>query len=159
LAYGFVRTAAVGTTAIGAALAELQPVWLHRGEHFFLRNTGMYTCAGAPVFGPDGPLYAGMLDLTGIDVARAHRSCSHLADAVGARRSSNRLGAGHSPIALMRCRLNWPGRGLGSTMNKMALTGPRRRGPSSPAANPALPARLLRRRPFRHDRAGAAARQ
>ena len=25
----------VGTTAIGAALAELQPVWLHRGEHFF----------------------------------------------------------------------------------------------------------------------------
>ena len=38
---------AVGTTAIGAALAELQPVWLHRGEHFF-DDTSVYSCAGAP---------------------------------------------------------------------------------------------------------------
>jgi transcriptional regulator of acetoin/glycerol metabolism len=30
---------AVGTTAISAALSELQPVWLHRGEHFF-QDTG-----------------------------------------------------------------------------------------------------------------------
>ena len=53
---------AVGTTAIGAALAELKPVWLHRGEHFF-NGTGVYSCAGAPIFGSDGAC-VGMLDLT-----------------------------------------------------------------------------------------------
>jgi transcriptional regulator of acetoin/glycerol metabolism len=57
--------ASVGTTAIGAALTELQPVWLHRGEHFF-NATSAYSCAGAPLFGPDGRC-AGMLDLTGGD--------------------------------------------------------------------------------------------
>ena len=57
---------AVGTTAISAALTELQPVWLHRGEHFF-DDTSVYSCAGAPVFGPDGRC-AGMLDLTGVEV-------------------------------------------------------------------------------------------
>ncbi|MGI9134517.1 MAG: GAF domain-containing protein, partial [Rhodoferax sp.] len=55
----------VGTTAISTALFELQPVWLHRGEHFFA-NTAVYSCAGAPLFGPDGACI-GMLDLTGID--------------------------------------------------------------------------------------------
>ena len=55
----------VGTTAIGAALAELQPVWLHRGEHFYDVNCA-YSCAGAPLFGPDGQC-VGMLDLTGVD--------------------------------------------------------------------------------------------
>ena len=57
---------AVGTTAIGATLAEQQPVWLHRGEHFF-DDTSAYSCAGAPLFGPDGRC-VGMLDLTGINV-------------------------------------------------------------------------------------------
>jgi len=57
---------AVGTTAISAALQEQHPVWLHRGEHFFNDN-GAYTCAGAPVFGPQGQC-VGMLDLTGVDV-------------------------------------------------------------------------------------------
>ncbi len=57
---------AVGTTAISAALQEQHPVWLHRGEHFFNDN-GAYTCAGAPVFGPQGHC-VGMLDLTGVDV-------------------------------------------------------------------------------------------
>ncbi len=55
----------IGTSAIGAALAEQQPVWLHRGEHFF-RDTSVYSCAGAPVTGPDGRCL-GMIDLTGID--------------------------------------------------------------------------------------------
>ena len=58
--------AAVGTTAIGAALEELQPVWLHRGEHFFDDNAS-YSCAGAPLFDPQGRCM-GMLDLTGVDV-------------------------------------------------------------------------------------------
>ncbi|NQW94881.1 MAG: histidine kinase, partial [Polaromonas sp.] len=37
----------LATTAISAALTELQPVWLHRGEHFFDANS-VYSCAGAP---------------------------------------------------------------------------------------------------------------
>ena len=56
----------IGTSAIGAALAELQPVWLHRGEHFF-HDTSAYSCAGAPLFGPSGRC-VGMLDLTGVEV-------------------------------------------------------------------------------------------
>ena len=55
----------VATTAISAALTELQPIWLHRGEHFFDANSA-YSCAGAPLFGTDGACI-GMLDLTGID--------------------------------------------------------------------------------------------
>ena len=55
----------IGTTAIGATLSELEPVWLHRGEHFF-DATSVYSCAGAPLFGPDGNC-VGMLDLTGIE--------------------------------------------------------------------------------------------
>ena len=55
----------VGTSAIGAALAERAPVWLHRGEHFF-NDTAVYSCAGAPLFGPDGACL-GMIDVTGVD--------------------------------------------------------------------------------------------
>ena len=57
---------AVGTTAIGATLAEKHTVWMHRGEHFY-DDTAFYSCAGAPIWGPDGKC-AGMLDVTGIDV-------------------------------------------------------------------------------------------
>ena len=39
-------------------------VWLHRGEHFFA-DTGIYSCAGAPLFGPDGTCL-GMIDVTGV---------------------------------------------------------------------------------------------
>jgi transcriptional regulator of acetoin/glycerol metabolism len=56
----------IGTSAIGAALSELQPVWLHRGEHFF-QATSVYSCAGAPLLGPTGQCQ-GMLDLTGVEV-------------------------------------------------------------------------------------------
>lgn len=55
----------IGTSAIGAALGERVPVWLHRGEHFF-RGTSVYSCAGAPVFDPAGQC-VGMLDVTGIE--------------------------------------------------------------------------------------------
>ena len=94
---------AVGTTAISAALTELQPVWLHRGEHFF-DDTGMYSCAGAPVFGPDGHC-AGMLDLTGVDV-QERPALKHLV-----RRSARSIENGWllaAPHALT-LRLNWPG--------------------------------------------------
>jgi transcriptional regulator of acetoin/glycerol metabolism len=97
----------VGTTAIGAALAELQPVWLHRGEHFF-DDTGCYSCAGAPLFGPDGRC-VGMLDLTGIDTAE-RPELKHLV-AQAARSIENAL-ALTRPHRLV-LRLNWPGRLLG----------------------------------------------
>jgi len=42
--------AAVGTTAIGTTLTDGNPVWLHRGEHFF-DDTAVYSCAGARCLG------------------------------------------------------------------------------------------------------------
>ena len=93
----------VGTTAISAALTELQPVWLHRGEHFF-EDTSVYSCAGAPVFGPDG-CCAGMLDLTGVEVTE-RPALKHLV-----RRSARSIENSWllaSPHALT-LRLNWPG--------------------------------------------------
>jgi transcriptional regulator of acetoin/glycerol metabolism len=98
----------VGTTAIGAALAELQPVWLHRGEHFF-NDTSVYSCAGAPLFGPQGRCI-GMLDLTGINAAE-RPELKHLV-AQSARSIENALVLG-VPHALL-LRLNWPGRSLGT---------------------------------------------
>ena len=97
----------VGTSAIGAALAELQPVWLHRGEHFF-QDTGCYSCAGAPLFDPDGRC-AGMLDLTGIDAAE-RPELKHLV-AQSARSIENALTLGRPHRLVLR--LNWPGRPLG----------------------------------------------
>ena len=97
----------VGTTAIGAALTELQPVWLHRGEHFF-HDTSVYSCAGAPLFGPDGAC-VGMLDLTGIEVPE-RTELKHLV-AQAARSIENALTLGRPHRLLLR--LNWPGRRLG----------------------------------------------
>lgn len=98
---------AVGTTAIGAVLAELRPVWLHRGEHFF-DDTSVYSCAGAPLFGPDGQC-VGMLDLTGIDAAE-RPELKHLVSQ-SARSIENALALSR-PHALL-LRLNWPGRTIG----------------------------------------------
>lgn len=98
---------AVGTTAIGATLNELQPVWLHRGEHFF-DDTAIYSCAGAPVIGPDGRC-AGMLDLTGILVPE-RPALRHLV-AQSARRIENALVQAQPHHLLLR--LGWPGQTLG----------------------------------------------
>ena len=98
---------AVGTTAISAALIELQPVWLHRGEHFF-DDTSCYSCAGAPLVGPDGQA-VGMLDLTGIDAAE-RPELEHLV--VQSARSIENALALARPHALL-LRLNWPGRAFG----------------------------------------------
>ena len=106
---------AVGTTAIGAALAELQPVWLHRGEHFF-EDTSCYSCAGAPLVGPDGRT-VGMLDLTGIDAAE-RPELKHLV-AQSARSIENALALA-CPHALV-LRLNWPGRSFGEDDGLLCL--------------------------------------
>ena len=97
----------VGTSAIGAVLAELQPLWLHRGEHFF-NDTSVYSCAGAPLFGPDGRC-VGMLDLTGIETAE-RPELKHLV-AQSARSIENALALARPHSLLVR--LNWPGRALG----------------------------------------------
>ena len=93
----------VGTTAIGAALRELQPVWLHRGEHFF-NDTSVYSCAGAPLFGPDGRC-VGMLDLTGVEAAE-RPELRHLVTHF-ARNIENALVLNRPHLLLLR--LNWLG--------------------------------------------------
>nr|WP_232834682.1 helix-turn-helix domain-containing protein [Rhodoferax ferrireducens] len=98
----------VGTTAIGAALTELQPVWLHRGEHFFT-SASMYSCAGAPLFGPDGGC-VGMLDLTGIDVVE-RPELKHLVTQ-SAQKIENALVLAQTHHLMVR--LNWPGYAMGS---------------------------------------------
>jgi transcriptional regulator of acetoin/glycerol metabolism len=101
---------ALATTAISAALTELQSVWLHRGEHFFDANS-VYSCAGAPLFGTDGKCI-GMLDLTGIETAE-RPELKHLV-AQSARSIENALTLGHLKSAQdLLVRLNWPGRSLG----------------------------------------------
>ena len=97
----------VGTTAIGAALAEQAPVWLHRGEHFF-DATSVYSCAGAPLFGPDGAC-VGMLDLTGVNV-QERPELKHLA-AMSARSIENALVLQHRCALLLH--LAWPGYSVG----------------------------------------------
>ena len=98
---------AVGTTAIGSALTDLQPVWLHRGEHFFHDN-GAYSCAGAPIWGPNGQC-VGMLDLTGVNVVE-QPALKHLVTQ-SARSIENALTL-NQPHQLLLC-LSWPGRLLG----------------------------------------------
>lgn len=97
----------VGTTAIGACLAEAEPIWLHRGEHFFEDNQ-VFSCAGAPIHGPQGDLL-GMLDLTGVSVPE-QPALKHLVTQA-AHSIENALTLA-SPHALL-LRLNWPGRLLG----------------------------------------------
>lgn len=99
----------VGTTAIGAVLAEQRAIWLHRGEHFFNDNTA-YSCAGAPLFNPQDGSCAGMLDLTGIDVPE-RPELQHLA-AQSARSIENNWIQQLAPALLLR--INWAGQPLGS---------------------------------------------
>ncbi len=98
----------IGTTAIGTALTELQPVWLHRGEHFFA-GSSHYSCAGAPLFGPDGAC-VGMLDLTGIDAVE-RPELKHLVTQ-SAQKIENALVLSQAHNLMVR--LNWPGNAMGS---------------------------------------------
>lgn len=99
---------AIGTTAIGTTLSELQPVWLHRGEHFF-EDTTVFSCAGAPIFGPDRRC-VGMLDLTGANVSE-QPSLKYLV-AQSARNIENALTLSLPHKLLLR--VNWPGSVPGS---------------------------------------------
>lgn len=99
---------AIGTSAISTALDARRPVWLHRGEHFFEMNAA-YSCAGAPVMGPDGQCL-GMVDVTGIDT-HERPELRHLVLQTAQRMESALLLA--RPHALL-LRLNWPGAVLGA---------------------------------------------
>lgn len=107
--------AAVGTTAIGTVLAEQEPVWLHRGEHFF-DATSIYSCAGAPLFNPQGSC-VGMLDLTGVNEPE-RPELKHLA-ATSARAIENALMLQHQCALLLH--LAWPGYSVGP--DAMGLVG------------------------------------
>jgi transcriptional regulator of acetoin/glycerol metabolism len=107
---------AAGTTAIGTTLNELQPVWLHRGEHFY-EDTTVFSCAGAPIFGPDRRCI-GMLDLTGANVSE-QPSLKHLV-AQSARNIENTLMLSQ-PHKLM-LRVNWPGNVPGSDSDGLLAT-------------------------------------
>jgi sigma-54 dependent transcriptional regulator, acetoin dehydrogenase operon transcriptional activator AcoR len=107
---------AVGTTAIGAALSECAPVWLHRGEHFFGDN-GVYSCAGAPIFSPNGQC-AGMLDFTGVAVPERYELLS-LAVHAARRIEVGMLAAVPHSLLL---QLSWPGDVSASTYTQGAST-------------------------------------
>ncbi|MCZ2105756.1 MAG: histidine kinase [Comamonadaceae bacterium] len=92
----------IGTSAIGAALTELAPVWLHRGEHFF-QNNSVYSCAGAPLFGPDGAC-VGMLDVTGVEVPERPELRHLVAQSARAIEDALVLSLPHS----LRLYLSWP---------------------------------------------------
>ena len=98
----------IGTTAIGSALTELQSVWLHRGEHFF-DATSVYSCAGSPLFGPDGAC-VGMLDVTGIETVERPELKHMVTQSAGKIENAMLLGQGHN----LSLRLNWPGNAMGS---------------------------------------------
>lgn len=108
----------IGTTAIGTALSEQQPVWLHRGEHFF-EATSVYSCAGAPLFGPDGACL-GMLDVTGVD-AQERPELKHLV-MQSASKIENALVTAQAHALLLR--LNWPGNALGGDGDGMLCLDP-----------------------------------
>ncbi len=101
----------VGTTAISTALYEQQPVWLHRGEHFF-SNTTAYSCAGAPLRGPNGNC-VGMLDLTGIDAVE-RPELKHLVTQTACKIENALVLAQAHALAL---RQNWPGNTLGTDVD------------------------------------------
>jgi sigma-54 dependent transcriptional regulator, acetoin dehydrogenase operon transcriptional activator AcoR len=103
---------AAGTNAICAALTELHPVWLHRGEHFF-EATGVFSCAGAPLFDGKGHCI-GMLDLTGINV-REHRQLTNLVSLYASE--IERTVFLRQPHCL-QLRVSWP-TPLGSTGQEM----------------------------------------
>jgi len=98
----------IGTTAIGTALTELQSVWLHRGEHFF-DSTSVYSCAGAPLFGPDGAC-VGMLDVTGVEAVERPELKHLVTQSASKIENAMLLRVNHA----LRLRLNWPGNAMGT---------------------------------------------
>ncbi len=95
--------AAIGTSAICAALTEKHAVWLHQGEHFY-DATSVFSCAGAPIFGARGELL-GMIDLTGVR-SREQRQLKHLVSQVATQIEHSILFRGAQNQVILA--LSWP---------------------------------------------------
>jgi transcriptional regulator of acetoin/glycerol metabolism len=54
----------IGTNAIGTALATLEPVQIHGGEHF-CREVQVWTCAATPIWHPHDRKLLGLIDISG----------------------------------------------------------------------------------------------
>jgi sigma-54 dependent transcriptional regulator, acetoin dehydrogenase operon transcriptional activator AcoR len=54
----------IGTNAIGTALATLEPVQIHGGEHF-CREVQVWTCAATPIWHPHDRELLGLIDISG----------------------------------------------------------------------------------------------
>jgi sigma-54 dependent transcriptional regulator, acetoin dehydrogenase operon transcriptional activator AcoR len=107
---------AIGTSAICTALIERHAVWLHQGEHFY-EETSVFSCAGAPVFGPRAELL-GMLDLTGVR-AREQSQLKNLVSQV-AKQIEHSLLFECSPYHCV-IELSWPLGGFGAAQGSDAL--------------------------------------
>jgi AraC-like DNA-binding protein/PAS domain-containing protein len=77
-----------GTNGIGTCIAEERPVLVHRDQHFRTRHIGL-SCAGAPIFDPNGRL-ALVLDTSSMTSDRSH-TLALAATKVAARAVEERL--------------------------------------------------------------------
>jgi transcriptional regulator of acetoin/glycerol metabolism len=82
---------AEGTNGIGTCIAERRPMLVHANQHFRSRHTQL-SCAGAPVFDPQGELVA-VLDVSRVATAEDQGSLPLVLDtvAVAARAIEERL--------------------------------------------------------------------
>jgi transcriptional regulator of acetoin/glycerol metabolism len=71
---------AEGTNGIGTCIAEQRPVLVHAGQHFRGRHTQL-SCAGAPVFDPQGEL-AAILDVSRVASGEDRGSSTLVLDTV-----------------------------------------------------------------------------
>jgi len=77
-----------GTNGIGTCITEQRPVLVHRDQHFRTRHIGL-SCAGAPIFDPNGRL-ALVLDTSSMTSDRSH-TLALAATKVAARGVEERL--------------------------------------------------------------------
>jgi transcriptional regulator of acetoin/glycerol metabolism len=61
---GLWKEADIGTNAIGTAIAALEPVQVHAGEHF-CNDLGVWTCAATPIWHPEDGDLLGVVDISG----------------------------------------------------------------------------------------------
>ena len=66
---------AIGTNAMGTALAVDEPVQIHSAEHL-VRTVHSWTCAAAPVHDPDTGTLLGAIDISGPCTPPTRRWCS-----------------------------------------------------------------------------------
>ena len=116
-----------GTNAPGTALALGQPVQIFAAEHLASVVTG-WSCAAAPVHGPDGRVL-GAIDITGGDEVAGVATMLLVRATVAAVEAELRASApaGAAPAASTAPRLEVLGRRSGVAVNRAGATGLRLR--------------------------------